>query len=115
MGNKRSTKTLRKLIKDENFDPEATWVEFVRLIPHDFHFEHWGSRLAELYSIVKDPPPINPLVSWVEQHASDRNALAVAVLGLFLAVLFGLLTFITRVLQLIIAWLAWRHPVAADA
>lgn len=115
MGNKRSVAALRRLIRDEKFDPDATWVEFVRPIPHDFGFVHWGSRLAELHSVVKDPPPVNPVVSWVERHASERNALAVAMLGLFLAVLFGLLSLITGILQLIIAWLAWRHPVAAEA
>lgn len=99
---------LKKLIKKEGFDPEATWVEFVRPIPDDLSFIYWGSRLNELYNVVKKPPPTNSLVSWFERHTSERNALTVAIIGLFLSVLLGLLSLIVGILQLIIAWLAWK-------
>ncbi|KAI8716917.1 hypothetical protein NCS52_00986300 [Fusarium sp. LHS14.1] len=108
IGNKRSMRLLKKLIKKEGFDPEATWVEFVRPIPDDLSFTYWGPRLAELHDVVKRPRPTNSLVSWFERHTSERNALTVAIIGLFLSVFLGLLSLVVGILQLIIAWLAWR-------
>ncbi|CAM1508011.1 Fc.00g048590.m01.CDS01 [Cosmosporella sp. VM-42] len=109
IGNKRSMKLLKKLIRKHGFDAEATWVEFVRPIPDDFAFKYWGSRLAELYEVVKRPPPTNSLISWFERHTSERNALTVAIIGLFLSVLLGLLSLVVGILQLIVAWLAWKE------
>ncbi|RYP44556.1 hypothetical protein DL768_009005 [Monosporascus sp. mg162] len=110
-GNKRCRSLLKKLIRSGNFDAEAEWIEFVRPIPPDFTFVYWGDRLTKLYELVKRPPPSNALVSWFERHTSERNALTVAICGLFLAVLFGFLGVIIGMLQLVIAWLAWKYPV----
>ncbi|KAK0705508.1 hypothetical protein B0H67DRAFT_594225 [Lasiosphaeris hirsuta] len=41
-----------------------------------------------------DPPPTDLFVSWFERHASERDALAAAILGLFLAAFFGLLSLV---------------------
>jgi hypothetical protein len=72
---------------------------------------YWGGRLARLYDVVKRPPPRNMLVSWVERHTSERNALTLAIIGLFLAVFFGILGFITSVIQVVVSWMAWKHPI----
>lgn len=103
---------MKKLIKRKGFDPESQFVEFVRL-DHDqpdMVYEYWGERLDNLYKLVKDPPPANALVAWFERHTSERNALTVAIVGLFLAVLFGFLSVVIGILQLVVAWLAWKYP-----
>lgn len=109
LGNERSETLLRRLVRKQSFDKEVLWVENVRQIPADFTFVYWGDRITKLYEIVDCPPPTNALVSWFERHKSDRNALTVAIAGLFLAALFGFLSFITGLLQLIIAWIAWKE------
>lgn len=81
------------------------------LTPH-MTFVYWGDRLANLYEVVKRPPPANSIVSWFERHTSERNALTIAMVGLFLAVLFGFLSVILGLLQLVVAWLAWKYPVS---
>ncbi|KAK2014318.1 hypothetical protein LZ32DRAFT_582010 [Colletotrichum eremochloae] len=101
---------LKKMIKKYSFDQEAMLIEFVRTVPPDMVFEYWGNRLAKLHDAIKRPPPTNPVVSWLERHTSERNALTVAITGLFLAALFGFLSFIVGLLQLILAWVAWKHP-----
>lgn len=64
-----------------------------------------------LYKLVKDPPPGNPLVAWFERQTAKRNELTVVVIGMFLAALFGILSVIIGVFQLVvIAWLAWKYP-----
>lgn len=100
---------LHKLIKKESFDPEATWVEFARPIPDDFLFSYWGPRLAKLSEVVERPRPTNSFVSWFERHTSERNALTVAIIGLFMSVLLGLLSLVVGILQLAVAWYAWKE------
>lgn len=112
LNNRKSTKLLRKLIRTQSFDPESTWVEFVRPVPDDLVFTYWGARLSILADIVRRPPPTNSLVGWFERHTSERNALTTAILGLFLAALFGFLGVIIGVLQLVVAWRAWLAPVS---
>ncbi|KAL4935036.1 hypothetical protein BDV06DRAFT_207795 [Aspergillus oleicola] len=108
----RSSKLLKSLIKQHNFDPDAEWVEgCIRDdVPTNFTYQYWNSRLEKLYSLTKNPPPRNRLISWVERHTNERNALTVAILGLFLAALFGLLACLIGIAQLAIAILAWRNP-----
>ncbi|KAK4180180.1 hypothetical protein QBC36DRAFT_205161 [Triangularia setosa] len=107
---KKSRVLLNTMIAKHSFDAEAKWIEFVRPIPEDMSFDYWGDRLAALYKVVQKPPPTNALVAWFERHTSERNALTVAIVGLFLSVLFGLLSFIVGLLQLILAWVAYRNP-----
>lgn len=102
------------MITKHGFDGEAEWIEFVRATPDDIMaFNYWGHRLAALHEIIKRPPPANAMVAWFERHTSERNALTVAIVGLFLSVLFGLLSFIVGLLQLILAWVAYKRPPAS--
>ncbi|KAI5463394.1 hypothetical protein BGZ63DRAFT_351923, partial [Mariannaea sp. PMI_226] len=92
------------------FDEEGRLIKFVRTIPVDMSFDYWGDRLSAVYDVVKRPPPRNAIVAWFERHTSERNALTVAIVGLFLSALFGLLSFIVGLLQLILAWEAYKYP-----
>lgn len=98
------------MIQKHGFDAEGRWIEFVRATPGDMTFNYWGERLSALHDIVRQPPPANAIIAWVERHTSERNALTVAIVGLFLSVLFGLLSFIVGLLQLILAWVAYKYP-----
>jgi len=107
----RSQRLLKSLIRKHNFDSNAKWDEGnIRALPENFSYQYWGCRLEKLHDIVKKPPPVNRVVSWLERHTSERNALTVAILGLFLSALFGLLSFIVGVGQLWIAIIAWQNP-----
>ncbi|CAG9938596.1 unnamed protein product [Clonostachys rosea f. rosea IK726] len=109
---KRSRASLDTMIQKHGFDPESRWIEFVRATPMDMKFDYWGSRLSVLQGFVKKPPPPNALVAWFERHTSERNALTVAIIGLLLAVIFGVLSFIVGLLQLILAYIAYKYPPA---
>ncbi|KAI0521123.1 hypothetical protein F5B22DRAFT_597728 [Xylaria bambusicola] len=113
--NERSHILLKKLIRTEGFDHDGLWVEFVRPIASDITFTYWGARLVNLYKLAKRPPPANAIVSWFERHTSERNALTVAIAGLFFAAVFGLLATIIGLVQLVISWLAWRYPVSSGS
>lgn len=106
----KSLETLKSMIKKQGFDDEGRWIEFVRSTPPDMGFNFWGERLSRLYDVVKLRPPRNSVVAWFERHTSERNALTVAIIGVFLSVLFGLLSFIVGLLQLILAWVVYKYP-----
>jgi hypothetical protein len=110
IADRRSHSLLNKLIRHQGFDAEGSWIEYVRPYPHDMEYEYWQDRLEKLYGVVKRPPPANAIVAWFERHTSERNALTVAIVGLFLAVLLGFIGVIIGVLQLTVAWLAWKYP-----
>ncbi|WQF83883.1 hypothetical protein CDEST_08897 [Colletotrichum destructivum] len=109
-GDEKSYASLEKAIRRHAFDEEAMLIEFVRTVPPDMVFRYWGDRLTRLHEAVRRPPPTNAVVSWFERHTSERNALTVAIVGLFLAALFGFLSFLVGLLQLVLAWVAWKHP-----
>jgi hypothetical protein len=82
----------------------------IRAFPDNFEYRYWGNRLKILRNMVTNPPPANKLVSWVERHTSERNALTVAIIGIFLSALFGFLGFTVGLAQLVISILAWKQP-----
>ena len=79
--------------------------------PVNIQYVYWGERLAKLRDAVKDPKPRSRMMVWVHEHTSERNALYVAILGLFLAVLFGMLGVIISIVQTVISYWAWKYPV----
>ncbi|UNI16373.1 hypothetical protein JDV02_002809 [Purpureocillium takamizusanense] len=109
-GDRRSRTMLRKLIRRHGLDPQANLVQYIRPIPENITLEYWGDRLATLYNIVKDPPPTNVFMGWLERHTSERNAMTVAIIGLLLAAIFGFLSFLVGLLQLVLAWVVWKNP-----
>ncbi|KAH7035717.1 uncharacterized protein B0I36DRAFT_318948 [Microdochium trichocladiopsis] len=109
---RRSNNLLEKLIRRNGFDPTMRDYDIVRQIPPDFVFSVWAARLDELHDFIKRPPPGNSIVAWFERHTSERNALTVAILGLFLTVVIGIFGLVVAVLQLVLAWYAYKYPIA---
>ena len=113
---KKSAKFARKLVagskgKAIEFDPDIlTDNGLIRQVSDVFELVYWNNRLSAIREIVKNPPPTNALTAWFERHTNERNALTVAIIGLFLAVLFGFLSFIVGIAQLVVSILAWKYP-----
>ncbi|KAL2062850.1 hypothetical protein VTL71DRAFT_5922 [Oculimacula yallundae] len=106
----KSQKLLSRLISKHDFDADSRWDEdHIRPLPSQFAYHYWGDRLAQLHAVVKNPPPANGVMSWFERHTSERNALTVAIIGLFLSALFGLLSVIVGGAQLWVAVVALNN------
>lgn len=113
---RKSAKFAKSLVRKRKLDPNLMVDDgSIRVIPTDFKCIYWGERLRILEAITADPPPGNKIVSWIERHTSERNALTVAIIGVFLAVLFGFLGFIVGIAQLVVSILAWKYPAASAA
>ena len=115
----KSAKFARKLVKRsgqpgrERFDPNLlNYDGLIRPMSEleDFKLIYWAKRVRALQDIVMNPPPTYKVVSWIERHTSERNALTVALIGVFLAVLFGLMGLVVGVAQLVVSVLAWKYP-----
>lgn len=51
----------------------------------NFELVYWAKRVRALQAIINNPPPAYKVISWIERHTSERNALTVALIGVFLA------------------------------
>jgi hypothetical protein len=113
VGDSKSKKFVSRLISESHFDPDLERFDGrIRETPRDFKYNYWGDRLDAIYDqIVVKRPPRNSLISWFDRHTTDRNAFNVAILGLFLAVFFGMLGSAIGAAQLAVSILAWKRPV----
>lgn len=78
----------------------------------DFKRVYWAKRVRALQDIVRNPPPTRKAIAWIERHTSERNALTVALVGIFLTILLGLLGLVVGVAQLAVSVLAWKCPLS---
>ncbi|KAL2863803.1 uncharacterized protein BJX67DRAFT_362679 [Aspergillus lucknowensis] len=106
----KSNKLLSRLIRKGSFDADAKLVEYIRNENKPIVYVYWKARLEELYEFVQNRPPRNRFTWWIERHTSERNALTVAIIGLFLSAFFGLLACLIGIAQLVVAILAWKRP-----
>ncbi|KAF2143093.1 uncharacterized protein K452DRAFT_226286 [Aplosporella prunicola CBS 121167] len=107
----KSTKLLETLIssKDTRFDAEClTHDSHTRNVPAGMEYVYWGQRLQRLHELVTNPKPRHRLGRWLQRHNSDRNALYIAIIGLFLSVFFGFLSVLIGIFQSWVAWKAWK-------
>ena len=77
-------------------------------------YVYWGDRLKELGELIRKPPPTTNWMTWLEERTSERNALMIAIVGLFLSALFGLVGCIIGAAQLWIAVVAWKDPISSS-
>ena len=106
-----SSDELDRLLRKQGFDPDLRLYEaLARKDPDDFQYVYWGDRLSKLYDAVKNPPPRHRLGRWLELHATDRNALYVAIIALVFTAVFGFMSVAIAALQTWISWQAWKHP-----
>ncbi|KAL2787667.1 hypothetical protein BJX66DRAFT_327670 [Aspergillus keveii] len=109
---RKSIRLLQRLVTKDGFDPNARLDEgWIRDgVAANFRYKYWNQRLEILYQLAKNPPPRNGFISWIERHTTERNALTVAIIGLFLSAFFGLLTCLIGGAQLAVAIMAWKDP-----
>jgi hypothetical protein len=121
---KKSSKLLRRLTKGdkdrlrEAFDPSAALYDGLIRRPSDlddFELVYWAKRVRALQEIVGSQHPQHRVVhwmfSWFERHTSERNTLAIALIGLFLTALFSFLSLLVGIVQAVFAYGAWKWPV----
>lgn len=110
---KKSRKLAERLVRAKfPFDPDLlTYKGLDHPILENFEYRYWSKRLRTLQTRVEARPPKTRITSWFERHTSERNALTVAIIGLFLSVLFGFLSLLVGIVQVVVSTWAWKNPV----
>lgn len=107
----KSSRFLENLVQasEPSFDPDCLLYEgYSRPVPEDFQYHYWANRLAKLHHVVTNPRPTHRVGQWIQRHASERNALFVAILSLVLSAFFGFLSVILGVVQVWLAYKSWK-------
>ncbi|CAG9993863.1 unnamed protein product [Clonostachys byssicola] len=108
----KSKAILKELINEEGFDSECEVYDGYRpLDGDDFTYTYWGERMRKLEAALANPPPRNKLEAWLQSQTSERNALFIALVALFISIFVGLLSLGLAGFQTWIAWMAWKYPV----
>ncbi|EAQ91562.1 hypothetical protein CHGG_03497 [Chaetomium globosum CBS 148.51] len=89
---------LRTLVSKQGFDPDSLrfGTALFELSPHEREralcFPVWGTRLMDLYDEVENPKPRGKLDVWLERRSKSRHIMLATAVGIFTAVLLGLLS-----------------------
>ncbi|CAE7010243.1 hypothetical protein PTNB73_00482 [Pyrenophora teres f. teres] len=99
----RSFELARKFIDKYDFDPElGNFQAYTHGVSGNFEYKYLAGRVATLLEVANSPmPATSRFTVWVEENTSERNALTVAILGLFLSVLLGFLGLIAGIISAI--------------
>lgn len=114
----KSLSLLEKLVHGRHSSLDSDCLSYDALVhrmPANFEYRYWGCRLLKLHRLVRNPKPQNRLEQWIHRHTTERNALYIAIIGLFLAVLFGFLGLIVGIVQTWIGYQAWKYPMPATS
>lgn len=117
----QTRKLIAKLVSTENFDPhvgkhntngtDENGIELRGEQKEALKWKYWGSRMLCLYEELENERPVGNWDVWVERNSKNRHVMMATIIGVFIAVLLGLLSLILAGLQTWIAYRAWQNPV----
>ena len=105
---------LRTLVSKQGFDPDslrfgtALFELSQRERERALCFPVWGTRLMDLYDEIENPKPRGRLDVWLERRSKSRHIMLATAVGIFTAVLLGLLSLCVSIFQAWIAWQEWK-------
>lgn len=70
----------------------------------------FGSKLMDLYEEVDNPGPRGFMEKWFERRNGTRYVMMVTLVGVIIAVIFGILSLAVGLFQPWVAYAAWKHP-----
>jgi hypothetical protein len=102
------------LVMKRGFDQDLTNYESARYQRTDDpepSYHYFGARLAELYDELQNPTPRTRLESWFERKSGARYMLMATMIGVFIAVILGILGLGISGFQAYVSYQQWKHPV----
>ncbi|KAK6856328.1 hypothetical protein PG995_006515 [Apiospora arundinis] len=104
---------LRSLINKQEMDPDCTLYngsEYELEGEDEVTYQWLGPRLRDLHEELENPSPRGMLDRWLEHRSRARHVMLATVIGVFAAVILGVLSLIVGIIQTYIAWEQWKHP-----
>jgi hypothetical protein len=106
---------LRSFVSKASFDLDCLHFESASYLREEERkstmYRYFGSRLADLYDEVTNPRPRSWFEKWLERKSGARYVMLATLIGVFIAVLLGILGLAVGIFQAYIAWQQWKHPV----
>jgi hypothetical protein len=105
---------LSSLVAKHGFDSDLLKFESWDHYGHTdtiLSYPYFGNRLAELYDELQNPKPRTRLESWFERKSGARYMLMATMIGVFIAVLIGILGLGISGFQAYVSYQQWKHPV----
>ncbi|OHE94330.1 hypothetical protein CORC01_10377 [Colletotrichum orchidophilum] len=113
---KESRTLLRSLVSKASFDPDCLslgYQPYLRESEKDIKYHYWGSRLMDLYDELENPRPRRPIYVWLERRSQARHVMLATLIGVFIAIIIGILGLVVGIFQAWVSYQAWKHPVQA--
>jgi len=106
---------LSSLVAKHGFDNDLLRFESWNHYGHNddtiLSYPYFGNRLAELYEELQNPKPRNRLENWFERKSGARYMLMATMIGVFIAVIIGILGLGISGFQAYVSYQQWKHPV----
>lgn len=102
---------LRGLVAKDSFDRDCLRYDTSFRVDGEASYKYFGSRLLELYEEVENPSPRGFLERWLERKSGARYVMMATLIGVFIAVILGILGLGVGIFQAWVAYEAWKHPV----
>jgi hypothetical protein len=74
-------------------------------------YPYFGTRLAELYNEVQNPTPRGRFYPWLERKSGARYVMMATMIGVFIAIVIGILGLGLASFQAWVSYQQWKHPV----
>ncbi|KAF7672705.1 hypothetical protein GT037_009206 [Alternaria burnsii] len=105
---------LSSLVTKHGFDRDLlrfeSWDHYKHNEP-ELSYSYFGTRLVELYEELQNPKPHSRLESWFERKSGTRYMLMATMVGVFIAVIIGILGLGISGFQAYVSYQQWKHPV----
>ena len=105
---------LSSLVAKHGFDSDILRYESWNHHRHnepELSYPYFGNRLAELYEELQNPKPRTRLESWFERKSGARYMLMATMIGVFIAVIIGILGLGISGFQAYVSYQQWKHPI----
>jgi hypothetical protein len=110
----RSQALLSSLVRKQVFDEDIlryVSAPYRRKDDPTVDYSYFGTRLAEIYEEMQNPTPRRGWESWFERKSGARYMLAATMVGVFIAVIIGILGLGISGFQAYVSYQQWKHPV----
>ncbi|ETI28856.1 hypothetical protein G647_01308 [Cladophialophora carrionii CBS 160.54] len=110
----QSQSLLRSLVSKAGFDADCLRFESA---PHrsddenDIIYQHFCSRLMDLYDELLNPTPRSMVDKWVEKRSGARHVMMATLVGVVIAIILGILGLAVSIFQAWVGYQAWKHPI----
>lgn len=108
---------LSDLVFKHSFDKDLLHYESARYRRSDdpeVTYTYFGTRLAELYDELQNPTPRTKIEGWFEKKSGARYMLMATMIGVFIAVIIGIMGLGISGFQAWVSYQQWKHPGKSD-